>query len=792
MSWRVKLDAMPDEEYPNLARLVEITSDAVAITHLDGAVLHVNQQFLSLVAGVRGEVIGADIKDFLFSPTFERSVDHRLPFSTDGEDNRLMLKLSDGSFIPVTARSLLVRPLSSVERHEDHHHVLLVVKSLEEQYARDRMAQSLLSELQRTNKRLEGTLRLIVDSIDTDNLFLMLKRVLNGVVDTLEADGSLLYFLDASGFKLRGISESLRAAYAPDFVSYGSSIGSYILRTDRLACFDIVPLAESADADFGKFIDVETKDELSVRLQDMPPFRSVVLVPIHYGSQPVALLELGWRRTYRARPHELDVLRVVSKYLSIQLIGCISSIQSRRTAALNRSLNRVRDLLFTMEEDGAGCARELTMELRRTLNCHVCPVVFDRIRDSYVIDFEGGSRLELPGTVEELFFSSTAPASRARTLYDVIPGVSDAVSAPTLKSARVVRIDASSRVGVWLARHGLPSQGAFVDMGVMEPPVTDRSSAAPTLDADTESLALFDEHLSSGTLSSCFMLLRFNSQEPIDNQEYDYLLRMVHDFELIEGGVRSKKQERRIAQTLQAGMRSSLGQVPGITTDCLYSSATQQALVGGDFYTLIRLPDERAVMILGDVSGKGVEAASMSALVKTALTAYAWEGRGPVALARSLNSMLMGFSRVETFATMFIAKIDLRARTAVYCSAGHPPTMLARPPRQRVDDPSRIAPGEVELLSCQSGVVGAFENMVYEPGVFTFEPGDVLFMYTDGAIEARNAEGEFFGEQRLRDALLRECPSGATGLCSHILGELDEFTDSALDDDIALVALEFD
>ena len=108
--------------------------------------------------------------------------------------------------------------------------------------------------------------------------------------------------------------------------------------------------------------------------------------------------------------------------------------------------------------------------------------------------------------------------------------------------------------------------------------------------------------------------------------EFDYLVRLAHEFELRLRDATQSKEDRRIAQTLQAGMRSSLGAVPGIVSDSLYSSATQQALVGGDFYTLIRLPDDRAVMILGDVSGKGIEAASMSALVKTALSAYAWEG----------------------------------------------------------------------------------------------------------------------------------------------------------------------
>ena len=99
--------------------------------------------------------------------------------------------------------------------------------------------------------------------------------------------------------------------------------------------------------------------------------------------------------------------------------------------------------------------------------------------------------------------------------------------------------------------------------------------------------------------------------------------------------------------------------------------------------------------------------------------------------------------------------------------------------------------GEVELLGCQSGVIGAFESMVYETGVFTFAPGDMLFMYTDGTIEARDRSGAFFGEQRLRDLLLSVSGEGVSGICGKVLGELDRFTESALDDDIALVSLEF-
>lgn len=88
-------------------------------------------------------------------------------------------------------------------------------------------------------------------------------------------------------------------------------------------------------------------------------------------------------------------------------------------------------------------------------------------------------------------------------------------------------------------------------------------------------------------------------------------------------------------------------------------------------------------------------------------------------------------------------------------------------------------------------MIGAFESMAYETGAFTFAPGDMLFMYTDGTIEARDRTGAFFGEQRLRDLLLSVSGEGVSGICGKVLGELDRFTESALDDDIALVSLEF-
>ena len=781
------MDITQNADLSEIAEVFEIASDAIIVCEPDGTIVHLNQNMVSLMAGTRVELVGTDIKDLLFSVAFERSAMHRLPFNLDGSASTLMLKLLDGSFVPVKVRARSITSNGTRFGRSGDTMVLVMLSSLEERYAHDRQMQRVLSELQSANKRLSGTLSIIMSTVGSDDLPSLIDTVLNKLVDSLEATGSTIYFSESGGFKLRGISRGLKNSYVPEFIPYGAGIPTYVLRRAQACRLTISPAEEGDYNAFGSFLDIDTRETRRLRLQDMPPFRTVVAVPVYFGTQILGIIELGWSRPLSPRVYDVRVLEVICDYLSIQLVGLASSLRSRKTAELTRSLNRMHDSFFAIDDDSTfDFQKEVIDEVCSTLGCHYCPVVYDAKAASFAIDFAGGSRISLPSSPDRLFLSSRVPAARVGSAVDRL-AVADRPlhTEGELASVRVTRIDGVSPAAVWLKSHGLPSHGVYFDFGADsgmsesdEPDALDGEGIVPAAE------------LSHG-MSRRFILLRDESDEPIDDTEYDYLVHLAHDFEQVMRGETRKQEERRIAQTLQVGMRSSLGKVPGITTDSLYSSATRSALVGGDFYTLMRLPDEQAVMILGDVSGKGIEAASMSALVKTALSAYAWEGAGPARMARSLNRMLMGFSRMETFATMFIAKIDLRHGRATYCSAGHPPTMLIHPAGTATGDGAPSG-GEVELLSCQSGVVGAFETMTYETGSFTFDAGDMLFMYTDGAIEARDPNGAFFGEQRLRDLLLARAGDGVEGLCGGVLEELDRFTDSALDDDIALVALRFD
>ena len=171
----------------------------------------------------------------------------------------------------------------------------------------------------------------------------------------------------------------------------------------------------------------------------------------------------------------------------------------------------------------------------------------------------------------------------------------------------------------------------------------------------------------------------------------------------------------------------------------------------------------------------------MSAAVRTALGAYAWEGQPPARMVRLLNDFLLGFSRLETFATLFVGVIDLARATLTYCSAGHPPAIFLR------DEPR-----EMFTLDEQSGVVGAFRGMSYHDGRVRLREGDRLLLYTDGVTEARSPSGAFFGEQGLRDAVMEEASGDYEHMLDRLLARLDAFTGRSLDDDVAMVTLRFD
>lgn len=125
-------------------------------------------------------------------------------------------------------------------------------------------------------------------------------------------------------------------------------------------------------------------------------------------------------------------------------------------------------------------------------------------------------------------------------------------SAEDLKHVRITRVDESMPMGGWLRAHGLPCQGLYVDSGI--------EAGRPRSEGDGKRSndAIVPASVAKSPTTRA-LLLRDGSQEPIDDLEYDYLVHLAHDFELIYEGESQKREERHIAQTLQIGMRNSWG-----------------------------------------------------------------------------------------------------------------------------------------------------------------------------------------------------------------------------------------
>lgn len=705
------------------ASLLALTGDAVLAFDGSGTILLANDEASAFFSMPRDGFVGTDVR-LLFPPAVGVAPDEpfslsSLPFATDGSARRLSCLGSDGMLVDVVVRCDRVRAPGET--------YLLVARADLREEAASRDHERLVEELSRANKRLSGTLRIVLGTLGAPDVSTLFSQVLNEITETMEATGTIVYLAESDGFHLRGVSDGLDTHAPARFVAYGRGIDNVIKRGGKALRFRVLPPSRESlrkgRVRTRDVVDEETHEVRSFSASALPPFASFVAVPVWFGGHVIAIIEVGWREVHPTRREDAQLLDAVGEYLSVQLMGAFATLRAQHAERLDNLASELREHLVS--------AAETTPELVDT----VLRSAGDELQASFV-------RLDVTtstdGMVAELPVQGTC---------ELPVTLDEAMGGHDGKAVSVLAGD--SKLSRWLRSRGEPCIGALVDLGEV------------------------------GGTRLAYLVLRSAGSEPLSSLELDFLDRFVQDVREAAEGSEARTQDKRISQALQSGMRNELQKVDGISAQGLYSSATATAFVGGDFYDLIRLPDRRACVIMGDVSGKGVEAASVSAAVKTALGAYAWEGLPPARMVRALNDFLLSFSRVETFATLFVGIIDLAAATITYCSAGHPPAVL-------------IHGSDLVMLDVQSGVVGAFHDMHYEDGVRPVAEGDILVLYTDGTTEARDPKGDFFGEDGLRDMLVAERARGFEGLCDRMMATLDRFTGNNLEDDVALVALRFD
>ncbi|MBE0476138.1 MAG: GAF domain-containing protein [Coriobacteriia bacterium] len=236
------------------------------------------------------------------------------------------------------------------------------------------------------------------------------------------------------------------------------------------------------------------------------------------------------------------------------------------------------------------------------------------------------------------------------------------------------------------------------------------------------------------------------------------------------------ERERTIADTLQEAVLTPPEQAEGIEVSYLYRPASSTANVGGDLYDVFPIDADRVGIVIGDVSGKGLEAARLTSLVRDGIRAYSYQRPDPGEVLEQLNRLLYRSSPVEAFATVFLVVLDRHSGRLRYCGAAHPSGIVLGAERLEV------------LEESGAGPVGAFGETRYASSDSELIPGETLVLYTDGITEARR-DGEMFGEDRLVTALdeLRNAP--LEDLPGRLLAEVLEFCGGSLRDDTVVMCV---
>ena len=736
-----------------LSQLLRLTSDAVIVFNMEGTVLLTNEEAETLFAKEDGTIAGLDVR-FLFTPANQEnlqkpfSIDD-LAFAIDGSTSMVTAPAHDGTSQVLSVRADYVGAPTQA--------IVLTASKLRELSSPMQDDERMVLDLRRANKRLSGALQIVLDTLDSEDMGQLIERVLEELSETVEADGALIYLAEQDGYHLHGVTESLKSAsygVIPRYFAFNSSLERLTFYSEHALRLHTMAL-NSENLKQGRvkkrnLVNEDTREVITVEAGHLPPFTSFLVVPVWFGGHIVALIEVGWERKRALLIDDARLLDSIANYLSVQLVGALSAMRTQRRDALREALARVRQGLLHSAADGEKISGELLQQVMRSVGTDLSAQVFS----VDCCEVTGNITLLALGT-EQAFGAAQDNMQGMASQQDGGKHVALPSTVEGLKTgegeASVKEVELDSELSRALAVQGLPCKGAVLFLGKFAG----------------------EQHT--------WLFLREENAEPLSDIELDFLDRVMLLVHSLAVGAEESQQNKHISQALQSGMKNDLQQVEGISAEGIYSSATADAFVGGDFYSMIKLPGRRACIIMGDVSGKGIEAASISSAVKTALSAYAWEGRTPARMVATLNEFLLGFSRVETFATLFVGIVDLATSSLMYCSAGHPPAILVS-----------AQSGEAELLDVQSGVVGAFHDMEYKNGTVRLHEGDILLLYTDGTTEARSPEGAFFGETGLRDMIMDEVPRGFDGLLDRFLSTLDRYTGQRLDDDVAMVALRFD
>jgi serine phosphatase RsbU (regulator of sigma subunit)/anti-sigma regulatory factor (Ser/Thr protein kinase) len=293
----------------------------------------------------------------------------------------------------------------------------------------------------------------------------------------------------------------------------------------------------------------------------------------------------------------------------------------------------------------------------------------------------------------------------------------------------------------------------------------------------TRSVGLVQPIARGETLLGTLAIGRFEVEKPftVDQVEVIYTFCEFLAIQIVNARLQKEQVELRltaheleIARNIQQSLLpKNFPALPGYGLSGFCLSARQ---VGGDFYDVLSLSDEQALLIVADVMGKGVPAALFAATLHALVhTTAEWTHTPSEMLARMNRLLFEELSGVDMFITAQLVLADFRQQRLVVASAGHCPLFVAGPA------------GNLRTIAPDGLPLGILPNVEYEEEILPMAECSCALLYTDGLTEARNAHGELFGQERLCNWLRQNVSRSKTAveLSQNFLGELKSFQSQA-------------
>jgi phosphoserine phosphatase RsbU/P len=265
-------------------------------------------------------------------------------------------------------------------------------------------------------------------------------------------------------------------------------------------------------------------------------------------------------------------------------------------------------------------------------------------------------------------------------------------------------------------------------------------------------------------------------EKPWDNQQLLEKLRS----QLSRAGVqrlqqRQRDYELREAREIQEKLLPK--ELPEVAGFEVAGITKPLRFVGGDYYSVIRLSQQHTALCIGDVAGKGLPAALLMSSLQAALKPLIGQRLAPHELCRRLNRIMCDLMPVGKFISLFYAVLDSSNNRLTYCNAGHNPPLLVR------------AGGSFTELNAEGAVLGQFPDWPYRQRDLQMRGGDKLLVFTDGLVEASDANDEPFGEHNVL-RIARENPdSRARDLMGSLIQAASQHCNGHFQDDASLIVL---